>query len=139
MARFEKGNEFWKRRKDYIPKGRSTETLYKDAPIGTIRARSDGYKIIKLGPGKKGWRFLHHENWKKEHGNYPDKTEIVTFVDRDRGNCDPQNLVKMSKRDFIRMHSVHNMPKEIKELIFIKANLTRAINEQHRKIKNDTV
>ena len=125
MARFEKGNSAWKMRNGANAVICDADIILTEVQIGTIRERKDGYKIIKVRCGKNGWGLLQRENWKEVHGRYPEKLE---FIDGDRGNCDPSNLREIRKGDIIRKNSVHNKPNEIKELIFLKANLTRAIN-----------
>lgn len=136
MAKFVKGNSFWKKRKSSNSQITDADVFSCDVQIGTIKQRRDGYKIIKIANGNKGWSLLQREVFKEAYGRYPEKLE---FIDGDRGNCDLCNLREIKRGDVIRKNSVHNKPKEVKELIFLKANLTRAINEQHRKIKNDTV
>ena len=130
MARFKKGNAFWKHKKSTNAPIEDSDVFHDEYEIGAIRTRKDGYKIIKVSRGKNGWSMLQREVFKEAYGRYPEKLE---FIDGDCGNCDLSNLREIKRGDVIRKNSVHNKPKEVKELIFLKANLTRAINEQHRK------
>lgn len=70
------------------------------APLGTER-ESGGYMQVKVSEkrndSKKNWRLKHHLIYEKEIGLIP-KGWVVIFIDGDRHNFDPTNLMAVPKR-----------------------------------------
>jgi len=68
---------------------------------GAITTRTDSktqrpYKYIRTAPRK--WELLSRVNWVKMHGPIPENM-IVTFKDGDQLNCEPDNLMLITKRE----------------------------------------
>lgn len=68
---------------------------------GAITIRTDSktqrqYKYIRVAPRK--WELLSRVNWVKKHGPIP-RNMIVTFKDSDQLNCEPDNLMLITKRE----------------------------------------
>ena len=72
-----------------------------ELPLGTIVVNSDGYKLLKIsmtGSLWERWIFLHRAVWINYHGDIPDGM-IVSFKDSNTLNCDPENLMLISKAE----------------------------------------
>ena len=72
-----------------------------ELPLGSIVVNSDGYKLLKIRMKGKlwdRWCFLHRAVWENYFGDIPEKT-LVSFKDSDPLNCDPSNLVLMTKSE----------------------------------------
>ena len=64
--------------------------------IGAEYIDPDGYIYIKIAEPNK-WKLKHHWEWEKF--NPPiEKDETLFFLDRNRQNCDINNLAKMKKK-----------------------------------------
>lgn len=90
-----KGSEKGWFRKGHVPAG----TL-SDGHI-TIRhnhkeRNAAPYKWIRISKGK--WKMLHVFNWEKKHGPVP-KGKIIVFKDGDTMNCDPDNLMDITRAE----------------------------------------
>lgn len=142
------------RRPGWAP-GRMRETQFKKGerrgkaalnwkPIGTIRPDTEGYLRIKVREAVHGkestgfgntkvWPLYHREVWKRQHGPIPPK-HIITFKDRDRGNCAIGNLEMLSMADNARRNSMwNNYPRELALAIQINGQLKRKIRRGNGK------
>lgn len=75
------------------------------APVGTVRKNTDGYWIVKTsdtGLQREKWRFVHRLIWEELHGPIL-KGQYVTFLDGNKDNLDPDNLVLISRREHLCM------------------------------------
>jgi hypothetical protein len=127
--------------------GRMKETQFKPGvrqgaaarnwrPIGTIAVDAEGYRRVKVREGKKGeaygfgntkiWPLLHRQVWEQHNGPIPEG-HIVVFKDRDRGNCDIENLELITLAENMRRNTIHNYPPEVRDAIRALASLNRAI------------
>ncbi|MFZ6686618.1 HNH endonuclease signature motif containing protein [Undibacterium sp. SXout11W] len=140
-TRFTKGQQSWNKGKKGLQFEGSKATQFKTnsvpvnvLPVGFIRTNTDGYLEIKTAPGMRKWVPLHRWNWKKEHGDFPAKNMALVFKDGNRLNCDISNLELISRTELMSRNTVHNLPKELAELVQLRGALNRKIN---RRIKNE--
>jgi hypothetical protein len=101
-------------------------------PIGSLRDSQGGYLQIKVSETNnqvKDWVFLHKKLWEDVHGPIP-KGHAVALKDGNKKNVVFENLELITKRELMSRNSIHNFPPELKDLIRLKAKLTRRINEQ---------
>jgi hypothetical protein len=101
-------------------------------PVGSTRLDKDGYQMIKTAEPNK-WELLHRVVWKEAHGSYPPKGKAIVFKDGDKLNCVPGNLEMISRIDLMKRNSVHNLPKELAELVQLRGALNRQINKRSGK------
>ncbi len=127
--------------------GRMAETQFKKGerrgkaaenwkPVGTISIDTQGVRRIKVRealPGEaygsgnvKAWPLLNRWIWKQAHGPIPPGYKIA-FIDGDRGNCEPENLEIISEAEMMRRNSVHNLPKELADVIQLAGALKRKL------------
>jgi len=72
-----------------------------ELPIGSIVVNSDGYKLLKIHMAGKLWErwcFLHRVVWQNYFGDIPEGM-LVSFKDSNPLNCDPSNLMLISKAE----------------------------------------
>lgn len=108
-------------------------------PIGTIRADSQGFLRIKVREGVAGeaygfgnvkiWPLLNRYLWEQAHGPIP-PGHVVVFKDGDRAHCVLDNFELISRRGLMLRNTVHNLPKELAEVI----QLTGALNRKLRRL-----
>jgi hypothetical protein len=94
-----------------------------------------GYVWLKIADGgwPEAWRPKHHVLWERSHGSAPPATHLLSFRDRDRNNFALDNLELISKADWMRRHTRHNLPKEIADLMALQGALTRQINKRSKR------
>jgi hypothetical protein len=97
---------------------------------GHIRISKDGYQEIRVRKGK--YRLLHLHNWEKVNGKLP-KGHCLWNKDGNKLNTDPSNWELITRAENMRRNTVHRYPKEIKEVIRMKAVLTRKINKHEKQ------
>jgi len=105
---FEKGQVSWNKGvKGYMGPNRTSfkkgQVPPNRVPVGTERITVDGYIEIKINeqnphvPSQKTrFKLKHIVVWEKENGPLP-KSHIITFIDGDKKNCSPDNLVLISR------------------------------------------
>lgn len=101
-------------------------------PVGSLRDSQGGYLQIKVSETSnqlKDWIFLHKKLWEEAHGPIP-KGHAVVLKDGNKKNCVLDNLELITKRELMARNSINNYPPELKDLMRLKARLTRRINEQ---------
>jgi len=103
-------------------------------PIGSIAKNGDGIWTIKLRektPGQPANNIipLHVHLWEQAHGQIPDG-HVVRFKDGNSDHVELDNLELVSRAEHLERNSVHRFPKELREIIAMKARLTRVINQQ---------
>jgi hypothetical protein len=142
-GRFKPGAQPWNTGKRYAPRGRSVETQFKKGerrgkanvnyqPIGAERITKDGYRQRKVNddlPMQRRWKMVHVLVWESYYDPVP-KTHAITFKDGDRLNCDITNLELVSRRELLARNTVHRYPEELRELMRLKARVTRQINKR---------
>ena len=71
-------------------------------PVGTVKAKGDGYIWKKISddkkPYRKNWRQLHILLWEEANGPVP-PGHIIIFRDGDRDHCELSNLMCISRAD----------------------------------------
>jgi hypothetical protein len=126
--------------------GRMRETQFKKGvrqgiavklyqPIGTERLTKDGYRQRKINddlPLQKRWRGVHCIVWEEANGPIP-KAHAVVFKDRNKLNCDLENLELVSRAELMRRNTLHNLPAPIKEAIHVLAGFRRKLNRYAEK------
>lgn len=129
-GRFEKGNIPWNRhKKGYM--GANKTSFIKGSippnrkPIGTERIDSKyGFILIKIternpytgAPTR--YKHKHVYVWETLHGPLP-KGHVVSFKDGDKLNCDPENLMLLTRAELLilNQHDYKNQPAEMKPTI----------------------
>jgi hypothetical protein len=143
-GRFRKGQASWnKGRKGFDAGGRSHETRFKPGhragraaeryqPIGSERVTKDGYLQRKVNddrPFQRRWKMVHRLVWEEHHGPVP-KGYAIGFLNGDKQDCRIENLALISRRDLMKRNTVHNLPKELAEVVQLKGALQRQINKR---------
>lgn len=108
-GRFEKGaTPFNKGKKGIIHPG-SEKGWFKNGnlphnhlEVGTEVINGDGYWQVKVAEPNV-WKLKQRLVWEKANGPIP-KGHVVVFADRDRANFDIDNLLLMSRQQFVRMN-----------------------------------
>lgn len=105
-------------------------TLYDGAE--SIRNDKNGHQYIwvRISLGK--WVPKHVLLWQQIHGPIPKGYNIV-FRDGNTLNCTPGNLECISNAELMQRNTLHNLPEEVKELVYLKSRLSRAINESNNQ------
>ena len=103
-GQFVKGMTPWNKGKDFNPGGRSVETRFKKGlkppkyqEIGAIVKRKDGYTYIKLAEHK--WQLYQRYIWEKYHHKKLKRSQTVLFLDGNRNNFAPDNLMAISRKE----------------------------------------
>lgn len=150
--RFKPGQQVWnKGMKGLCIGGEQTQfkpgnTPHNTMPIGSYRHDKDGTLQRKVsdvkGNNSKRWRGVHELVWIEANGPVPPK-HIVVFKPGMRTNVldeitiDKVECITLAEN--MRRNTRHNLPKEINELVQLRAVLTRQINKRikHERPKND--
>jgi len=132
--RFQKGLVPWNKGKKGVTYDGMQATQFKpgqrphnSVPVGTVLKRPDGYLWVKLAEPNE-WTQVHRKNWQDVHGPIP-PGKVLSFKDGNRANCAIDNLELITKRDVMLRNTLHNFPKEITQLIQLRAVVTRQINK----------
>lgn len=130
------------RRPGYAP-GRMSETQFKKGhrskwmPVGSYRISSDGYldrKVSDTGYGPRDWKSVHRLIWIAAHGPIPPHHKIAFRRGRRSAvlaeiTLDALELV--TDREMMVRNSYHNnYPKELGEVIRLRAQVQRQINRR---------
>jgi hypothetical protein len=114
--------------------GKSKFGLYANKkPIGSERKRG-GYLIRKVadtGDRNVDWRPVHHVIWERANGPIP-HDHLVLFTDGNAANTDIGNLELVSRAELLARHTVHSMPQDLKELIFLKVAVQNTIHAREK-------
>ena len=70
--------------------------------IGSERVNRDGYIELKISNPDK-WKLKHRVVFEKHYGDIP-KNMIVIFLDKNKTNCDIDNLELVTKREHLIMN-----------------------------------
>lgn len=142
-GQFVKGMTPWNKGKHNIPGGRSVETRFKKGlkppkyqKIGTITKHKDGYTFIKLAEHK--WQLYQRYVWQKHHHKKLKKSQTVLFLDGNRNNFDPKNLIAISRKELAIINHERLLTKDDSELSktgVLIAKLKTKINDKKGKIK----
>ena len=119
--------------------GRMRETQFKKGqppintmPLWTFRF-ADGYLMLKTGkvhaPPNSGWEYVHKLIWEQANGRLPDRRVTrIWWKDGDHGNCSLSNLELVPGKEHVARTTVHNLPKELADVIQLTGALQRKIN-----------
>lgn len=135
------------RRPGYAP-GRMASTQFRkgQAPRNTMPLWSfrmcDGYLMLKTGkPGPKptsGWEYVHKLIWEHWNGPLPDwRKARIWWKDGDHLNNSLSNLELVAGADHVARTTVHNLPKELAQVIQLRGALNRRIRRMQRE-KHDS-
>ena len=142
---FKKGMTPWNKGKHFKAGGRSAETQFKKGlippnyqPVGTVVVHSDGYRFIKLAERK--WQLYQRYIWEKANHKQLKKNQVVLFLDGNRDNYAPDNLMAISRKELLIINHERLLTKDSSDLSktgVLIAKLKVKINDKKEKIKND--
>lgn len=145
--RFQKGGLVWNKGMKGLQIAGCQATQFKAGrmphntlPIGSYRHDKDGTLQRKIsndkGNNSKRWRGVHELVWVEANGPVPPKHIVifktgmrVTVLEQitiDRVEC-------ISLAENMRRNTVHNMPKELAELVQLRGAVNRQINKRTKK------
>jgi hypothetical protein len=145
---FSKGHSSWNKgrkgfhtpgsEKGWFKKGQKPANTWK--PIGTEVVTKDGYLVRKVtdvgGYNNDDWKFVHHLVWEKHSGRRVPPGHALIFKNGNKRDFRFSNLELITRRELMQKNTFHNYPQPIKDIIHVRAALTRAINER-KKHEND--
>ena len=144
-GQFVKGMTPWNKGKHFKAGGRSAETQFKKGlippnyqPVGTVVVHSDGYRFIKLAERK--WQLYQRYIWEKANHKQLKKNQVVLFLDGNRDNYAPDNLMAISRKELLIINHERLLTKDSSDLSktgVLIAKLKVKINDKKEKIKND--
>jgi hypothetical protein len=124
-TRFKKGAVPWSAGKKIGTRGRTGETQFKKGaqahnlqPIGSERITHDGFIQVKAtatGYPPKDWVMKSRLVWEKSRGAKIPKGHILRFIDGDKQNLEPSNLLLVSRAEHCVMNrwiKINDMPKD---------------------------
>lgn len=141
--RFKPGQSSWNKGMKGLDIG-GKETRFKPGhmprnthPIGSYRLDKDGTLQRKVsnasGNNSKRWRSVHELVWVEAHGPVPPK-HIVVFKPGMRTNELEQITVDkvecISLAENMKRNTLHNLPKEVAQLVLLRGALQRQINKR---------
>jgi hypothetical protein len=141
---FKPGQAAWNKGVHFVSGGRSVETQFKagssphnTVPVGSLRITKDGTLQRKTSTDKGGnskrWRGVHELVWIEANGPVP-RGHIVVFKPGQRTDKADEITIErvecISFAENMQRNTRHNLPKEISDLIALKAALTRQINKR---------
>lgn len=101
------------------------------ADVGTERVSPNGYRYIRR---EEGWRLVHREIAETQLGRSLRTDEYVTFVDGDKTNLSPENvIVQLRGRTSLRRKHAQICAR-ISELEAIRDSLEERIRIQDTKL-----
>ena len=134
LPKFKKGCTSWcKGTKGVMLNGAETRFVkgqrpHNYHPIGHLSHYRD-FITIKT---EQGYKPLHRLTWEQHNGKIPPFKYIV-FKDGNKKNCDISNLEMVDKMHFMKEHHPMRYPKEIKDAINIKREITKYIKKHGKK------
>lgn len=106
------------------------QTKYDGAESIRNDKKGHQYFWVRQSPAK--WVMKHVLLWIQTHGSIPDGYNIV-FKDGNTLNCVLENLECISDAELMQRNTLHNLPDDVKELVYLKGRLTRVINQTTKK------
>nr|VFK58933.1 MAG: HNH endonuclease [Candidatus Kentron sp. UNK]VFK68638.1 MAG: HNH endonuclease [Candidatus Kentron sp. UNK] len=107
-------------------------------PVGTEVIDKDGYRKRKVrddtppGESRRNWMFCHVLAWEAENGPAP-PGHCVVFRNGDRADIRIENLELIDRAERLRRNSIHRYPEAVKELIWARHRLKRAIRKREQR------
>lgn len=89
---------------------------------------SKGFKSIYVRIELGKWIPLSRHLWEQEYGAIP-QGYVISFIDGNWQNCVLENLKLLSRAENMERNSFHRYPKEIRNLISLRAVISRKINK----------
>jgi len=142
--RFQKGHVPWSKGKHYVAGGRSAETRFKKGqhphtwkPLGSTRI-ADGYlqrKVTDTGYPPRDWVAVHRLVWIAANGPIPPGYAVAFLAGRAttvEAEITLDALELVSRRDLMKRNTVHNLPKELAQVVQLRGALNRQINQRSR-------
>jgi hypothetical protein len=108
--------------------------------IGSERVVKHGHIQVKVTDeqykGKKNWKFKHHLVYEQHYGSIPEGM-VVTFVDGDCTNFNPENLIAIKNADLVWLnkHKMKFKDRELLESSIALGRLSMAVNKKKRERK----
>ncbi len=108
-------------------------------PIGHERVDKNGYIEIKVKEPNV-FKSKHRLIYENHHGKIP-KGYNVIFIDGNNRNFNINNLKCISNAELMAKNTIHQYPKDLKDLIIINNKLKRQINEtdKYRRTKKASI
>jgi hypothetical protein len=144
FCRFQPGNvpaNKGTRRPGYAP-GRMAETQFHKGqpprnwlPIGSVRFSKEGYRQIKMtdtGYPPRDWVCEHLLLWRDVHGPVP-AGHALCFKDGNKKHISIDNLEVITRGELMLRNTIHHLPPELKQLIFLNGVLKRKLREHDEK------
>jgi hypothetical protein len=110
-------------------------------PVGSWRHDDDGYlqrKVTDTGYPPRDWRPWHHVVWEEANGPIPAGHALV-FRDGNKQHIALENLELLTRRELMARNTVHNLPKELVEVIQLTGALKRVIRNKEKKLEEQNV
>lgn len=123
----------------FKPGHRGGRALAVYQPIGAERISKDGYLQRKVNddmPFQKRWKGVHVIVWEEAHGPVP-RGHAVVFKNGDKRDIRIENLELVSRRELMARNTVHNLPKELAQVIQLRGALNRKINRLTRRTTDE--
>ncbi|MBM5575800.1 HNH endonuclease signature motif containing protein [Deefgea sp. CFH1-16] len=141
-TRFGAGHQPWNKGQKGLDLG-GKETQFKKGqkprnwqPIGSNRQRHDGElerKISDTGITRHDYVTIKELVWRMHDRTRPKGYSLI-FIDGDRSNIDINNLECLSRSELMQRNTRHaRYPKEVNEIIQLRAALVRKINHREKK------
>lgn len=104
-------------------------------PIGFERV-IDGYLWRKVSEIKnvvwtRNWRQVHLILWEEANGPIP-KSSMIAFRNGNKADISLDNLECVSRADWMKRHTVHDLPPELKETVQLLGRVNRQIRKRER-------
>lgn len=96
--------------------------------VGTERVTKDGYLEVKTEEGINKWKLKHRIVWIEYNGEIPQGFN-VQFKDKDRQNCNIDNLYIISRNRQMAQNTIIRYPREIRRIIKLTSKLNKKIKE----------
>lgn len=142
QTEFQSGHSAWNKGLNYQPGGRCDETQFQPGhkphnwhPIGHERLTKEGYlqrKMTDTGVTRRDYIAVHHLIW-HEAGREIPPGYALCFKDGDKTRIALDNLELVPRADLMRRNSVHNLPKELADLVHLRGVVQRQINKEKGK------
>lgn len=145
--RFKPGFEPWNKGISFDSGGRSHETRFKPGSnpkntlvVGSYRIEKNGILQLKIsdsrGNASKRWRSVHELVWIEANGPVPEGHLVIFRRGQTTNKLEEITLDRIeciSRSENMRRNSVHNLPKQLAELVQLRGVLNRQINKKGGK------
>lgn len=142
-SRFQAGHQTWNKGTNFTAGGRSAETRFKKGnrthtwhPIGFERVTKDGLlqrKMTEHFHSPSDYVSVHLLTYQEHHKTIVPRGYVVIFEDGNKRNFDITNLKMVSRAELMKRNSVHNLPKELAELVQLRGAVNRQINARSKQ------